>query len=1696
MKGPRIVVPRFVSLVIVTSILAGLTFAVLAPAQSQQPDHGHHLLLVPADADGITALARSDVRVLAEYESFALVEAEGRDEEHLRRAGAERRDDMLTVETAAGEIDPVEDRASLADKEAPNRNEALVLVQFVGPPKDAWVERLAATGARIVSYQAENAYIVHARGNAVKHVAALQGAHPAVRAVSVMTPADKLEDGTSSSGVFAVTTVAGSGGADARHDASHAGPVSGPAPITVGALRTDFRALSGSEVAGLARDPGVVAIEPYAEPALLDERAAQTVAGNLNASFAPTSPTYRDWLVNTHGFSTTTSDFAVDITDEGLDNGAIPAAHPDFRALGTGASRVAYMSDYTSDPDARDCGGHGTNVASIATGYNTTSSAPEWEDASNYNHGLGVAPFAQVGASKIFTCNSTMSTTWTPETLVAAAYAGGARISNNSWGSKQVLSFGDYSPVSAAYDRLVRDARPGVGADGGNQEMIEVFAAGNFGDDVAGGSNEGFGTVSAEGSAKNVITVGASENVRQSGTDGCGVGNAGADRARDIIDFSSRGPTDDGRLKPDLVAPGTHVTGAAPQHPGYDDAEVCDRFFTGTTWYSLVSGTSQAAPQVSGAAALVRDWYRRTQVGEPAPSPALTKALLVNTATDLAGGDSGKGGTIAAGPGPDQGWGRVNVGNAFDSTAREYRDQLAADILGTTGQSRVRAYSVPDPSRPVKVTLAWTDAPGPTTGNPVVNNLDLVVDAGGRTYKGNVFVGAFSRTGGTADPRNNVESIYLPAGTATQIGVTVKGTAIAGDGVPSVGDFTDQDFALVVSNANELAPTPVLSGEAPELSDAGPGGDEDGTLEPGEQFGLDQDIRNGGDGPATGITGTMSGAAPVTFTQPTSSYPDTPSLASSANATRFAGQLPGAATCGADVTATLSLDTDQGVQQIPVVLPTGYPGFPTPASAAGPQVPRAIPDDNSAGVTSTLTIGNSGTIKDLDVNISRITHPWVGDITIEISHPDGTTVRLAENPGGLDNGGKNFVDTVFDDEAPLNISSGAAPYTGSFRPQNDQLSRFDGKNKLGTWTLRVRDLFEGDTGTLDGWGTSTSTATCARNPQTTITSGPAEDEFVESTSAVFEFTATELPGSPPFECRLDGGTFEPCNGPGRHTLSGLSQGQHVFEVRGIDAQGEADPTPATRTWAVDTVGPAVDIDQPLTQQTITDPTPTFIGTAGTAFGDLPEVTVRIRDEGGGIVQEMTRTPSGSTWSATAAQLADGNYTVEVEQLDQLDHLGTDTAEFTLQGDFVDPLVAINTPGDGTATSDTTPRIAGTAGTQPGDESTVSVDVISGSTVVQSLTATRDASGAWATEPSQPLGLGSYTVRASQSDNVPNTGTDEITFSVVDTAAPAVTLASPANGSTTADSTPDLAGGAGTAAGDASNVTVLIRRANGTLAQSVSAPVSGAGWSVTASTLADGTYSAQAEQTDASGNVGRSAVSTFTVDTPGLRPGDEPPSLLLAPAEERMADALAGRLTVIAACADACRVAARLTVSARASRSLGLGRKPTALGSGRKRLTQAGTAATAVKLTKRARSALRRESSANATLRVTVTGDGSNMSLSRTVSLRRSAGLRRIVSHGLRLWALCSDSCPLRGKLTLAARAARKIGLKPKGSARMQVASGRATAAANTPTRLTLKVRRTARTALRKARRVGALLEAVAGPPDLSRSAKRSMTLRR
>ena len=471
--------------------------------------------------------------------------------------------------------------------------------------------------------------------------------------------------------------------------------------------------------------------------------------------------------------------------------------------------------------------------------------------------------------------------------------------------------------------------------------------------------------------------------------------------------------------------------------------------------------------------------------------------------------------------------------------------------------------------------------------------------------------------------------------------------------MPGNGDGTDQDYALVVSNAQEQN-APVLTPEQVVIDDPAPA-DNDDQLEPAEPFLLDVNLRNGGDTGATGVSGTISGNG-LLLSPPNASWSNIASNQTGTNTDPFEGQLSASAACGADVTATLALSTNQGATTVPVTLPTGEAG--SPVTRTGGAV--AIPDESSVGAASTISVAAAGLVKDLDVRITSLAHPWVGDLAIDLTSPEGTTVRLVQHPGGPDNGGDNLINTVFDDEAPTNISQGAAPYTGAFKPQNDQLSRFDGQQQQGTWTLRVRDLFEGDTGTLNSWQTTTRRAICDFQdhvpPDTSISAGPSAT--TASRTASFSFVSSE--GGSRFDCSLDGGPAAPCESP--HTVSDLSEGTHTLRVQALDQADNLDPSPAERSWTVDTTAPTVSLASPRPGAVVLEARPQLSGAGGLAAGDAGTVTVKLwrGSVAAGLPTQTLSVPrdAGSgAWSTLPATLTDGAWTARAEQADAAGNTG-------------------------------------------------------------------------------------------------------------------------------------------------------------------------------------------------------------------------------------------------------------------------------------------------------------------------------------------------------------------------------------------------------------------------------------------------------
>jgi subtilisin family serine protease len=501
-----------------------------------------------------------------------------------------------------------------------------------------------------------------------------------------------------------------------------------------------------SVVPRFARHPAVLSVGPGALTKVpYDEQSSQIVAGNTESGKPVVG--YDGFLAE---LGLDGSGVRLAIADSGIDD-----QHPDLQG------RVVARTDFTQLPDHRDSDGHGTHVAGIAAGGGVLQGA---NDPNGFHYGLGVAPrvdLVDVGVLGII--EEIVGIDEFPPFEEATSYAigQGAFGWNASWGSGDGDRVG-YVENARTMDLLARD---GDWDEPGAQPFILVFAAGN----------SGFAGPGAPTEAKNLISVAASRSAR-------------AGNIETPASFSSRGPAKDGRIGPTIAAPGDVIV--APRSTASVLCNTPPREASPlVVLYATCSGTSMAAPHVAGAVSLLVQWWGQRHPGA-VPSPAMVKAMLVNSAHDMGGKDI---------PNIHEGWGRVNLRELFDpSLERALMDQVS--IFDAVGEEHTWTIEPVDPSRPMKISLVWTDAPGAPNANPaIVNDLDLSLVSGSTTYRGNVFSAGMSVPGGSYDRLEVVENIFLedPSG---QYMLRVRAANLPGDGVPG-GDGTDQDYALVMSNA-------------------------------------------------------------------------------------------------------------------------------------------------------------------------------------------------------------------------------------------------------------------------------------------------------------------------------------------------------------------------------------------------------------------------------------------------------------------------------------------------------------------------------------------------------------------------------------------------------------------------------------------------------------------------------------------------------------------------------------------------------------------------------------------------------------------------------------------------------------------------------------------------------------------------------
>ncbi|RKO65642.1 S8 family serine peptidase [Desulfofundulus salinus] len=471
------------------------------------------------------------------------------------------------------------------------------------------------------------------------------------------------------------------------------------------------------ELPGLASSPLVLRIEPYTAPRFLNDRGAGIVGA---------SPLQAPGFVAPGGLNGAGQ--VVALADSGLGDGDLENLHPDLKDIPGQKPKVIMLKSWSGRARADDPVGHGTHMAATIAGTGAASGGQF----------AGLAPGASLYFQGILNKEGKIDPPADLTALFRPAYAAAARIHVDGWG----IPVNAYLSSAAQTDAFVRQ----------NPDFLVIFGAGN--------SGPGAGTLTAEANSKNALVVGASESVRPS------FGPA-SDNAGEVASFSSRGPAKDGRIRPDLVAPGTGIVSArSPLVKGN---------FPANPQYTRLQGTSMAAAVTGGAAALLRQYFQ--QEGLKAPSAALLKAALINGAAPMDGEGAG--------------FGRLDLTATVLGLAEKtflYADESAPLAAG---DSKTYRFTVEDTSRPFKATLAWTDPPAePGAGRALVNDLDLVVvGPDGREYLGN------AKGGGGRDDRNNVEQVLISHPARGTYTVIVRGTDVRRGAKPS--SPPGQDFALV-----------------------------------------------------------------------------------------------------------------------------------------------------------------------------------------------------------------------------------------------------------------------------------------------------------------------------------------------------------------------------------------------------------------------------------------------------------------------------------------------------------------------------------------------------------------------------------------------------------------------------------------------------------------------------------------------------------------------------------------------------------------------------------------------------------------------------------------------------------------------------------------------------------------------------------
>jgi hypothetical protein len=421
--------------------LAVIVLGMVAGAATAAP----HRIRVD-DPPTAKALLHQGARLVADYGGFQILDCDEAPTNEPAAAHLQSVDHFNFIQLNAGTLNTRASASrSLRRAAGAFTGRRLHLVQFAGPIKADWLQALEQTGARVVSYLPQNAYLVYGDAQALAALQSWAGVDPSVQWEGAYHESYKMPPLPGSSGAnsglptagtntFAIQLVAddeANAVTRARIDQWRLGPV-----------RNEFRVLNydnlivrlpAERVPDIAAEPDVVSVRPYVEPRKRDECQDQILAGNL-AGNSPSGPGYLAWLAG-KGFIQAQFDASgliVNVSDSGIDNGTTSPGHFGLYRSGkvSQGSRVAYSRLVgTANPGntLKGCDGHGTLNAHIIAGYCDFDGFP-FADAAGFRYGLGVCPFVKVGASVIFDTSDSNTAYTYPNfsRLETQAYTSGA----------------------------------------------------------------------------------------------------------------------------------------------------------------------------------------------------------------------------------------------------------------------------------------------------------------------------------------------------------------------------------------------------------------------------------------------------------------------------------------------------------------------------------------------------------------------------------------------------------------------------------------------------------------------------------------------------------------------------------------------------------------------------------------------------------------------------------------------------------------------------------------------------------------------------------------------------------------------------------------------------------------------------------------------------------------------------------------------------------------------------------------------------------------------------------------------------------------------------------------------------------------------------------------------------------------------